>query len=58
MEDLMDWVPMAADRIFQELQKVRGLRQEIDQMDEETKTLIVKSIEKIIREEKDGKSDG
>ena len=49
---------MAADRIFQELQKVRGLRQEIDQMDEEAKTLIVKSIEKIIREEKDGKSDG
>lgn len=58
MEDLTDWVSVAADRVFQKLQKVRGLRQEIDQMDEEAKTLIVKSIEKIIREEKDGKSDG
>jgi len=53
MEDLNDWVPMAASRIFQSLQCRRGLRQEIDQMDEDIKQEIVEEMEGIIREEKD-----
>lgn len=50
---MKDWVQLATSQIIQELKSRRGLRQEIDQMDDSIKEEIFERIEEIIRKAKE-----